>query len=776
MSRSILILGDELPARFIEAAGGPANPGAGSVPALGIIGAAALKEAAAGSYQHIMGLITMALRGVFAMSSDWDPWPYVKALFPDRVIVERDGKTWSYPYTYDQGTNAVTLGDPTEVVETYQAVGMREALAGGIFIEAGSKPGRYKIRAIRAGLSGNNNFYPDAVLREAVPLFDGARVFVKADEEHLAGKGKDFRNLIGGLSKPAFVEGKTGADSGEIQATFTLLNPNGPEAVKIREAWDSGLTNLFGFSIDAKGLAKSETRNGRTQRTATKFTEVNSVDLIVEPGAGGRVIGLLEAKKDVIMDRLKIIALLEAKGLLKGKNVDQLTDTQLETMLTEAVGQAPAEQSAGITQEQLNTALRLAEARSYARTTIDATNLPAKAKDKLKAQFTLQATFTEADVDKAIADERAYVASFAESGHVRMGGFPRIETGETRAEKVNAMLDAFFDPSHKDHKHARSFKECYVVITGDSRVTGRPEECDDALLRESLGAASFANVLGNSITRRMLADYRTPSSYDVWRPIVNIAPVKDFRTNERTRYGGYGDLPIVGEGGPYVAQTSPTDEKATYAAQKRGGTEDVTLEMIKNDDVGVIQRIPTKLSRAAKRTLSKFVLDFIRTNPTIYDTIAFFHATHGNLGAAALDATSFAARRLAMLKQTELSSADRLAIGPKFLIVPLDLQEAAVNLFKLSTNNEKTFIQALTPEILPIWYWTDTNDWALAADPLDIPGIEVGFMDGEEEPSLFVQDMPNVGAMFSNDKLTWKLRHIYGGTVTDYRGFDKSVV
>ena len=44
---------------------------------------------------------------------------------------------------------------------------------------------------------------------------------------------------------------------------------------------------------------------------------------------------------------------------------------------------------------------------------------------------------------------------------------------------------------------------------------------------------------------------------------------------------------------------------------------------------------------------------------------------------------------------------------------------AAVDLFKLSTNNEKTFIQSLTMNIIPVWYWTDANDWCTAADPGD---------------------------------------------------------
>jgi hypothetical protein len=49
-------------------------------------------------------------------------------------------------------------------------------------------------------------------------------------------------------------------------------------------------------------------------------------------------------------------------------------------------------------------------------------------------------------------------------------------------------------------------------------------------------------------------------------------------------------------------------------------------------------------------------------------------------------------------------------------------------------------------------------------------------MDGREEPELFVQDNPTVGSLFTNDKITWKIRHIYGGNVTDFRGGTKAVV
>jgi hypothetical protein len=279
------------------------------------------------------------------------------------------------------------------------------------------------------------------------------------------------------------------------------------------------------------------------------------------------------------------------------------------------------------------------------------------------------------------------------------------------------------------------------------------------------------------MNRRMIAEYRTNDVWDQWRLLTGMpVPLNDFRTNERVRYGGFGDLPAVAENGAYAALDEPNDEKATYAASKKGGLATVTMEAVKNDDVGLIRTMPVKLSRAAKRTLFKFVMDFLRTNPNIYDGKALFHADHGNLGSAALAAASYAAARLAMIKQAEKDSGEQIGIGPKVLWVPAELEQTAVDLFNRNTNLDKTFVQTLAPSIVAVPYWTDANDWVATADPLDIDGFELGFVDGQEEPELFVQDMPNVGSLFSNDALTWKIRHMYGGGVKDYRGMYKAVV
>jgi hypothetical protein len=754
------------------------------IPAAGYEGAAAVREAAATELRQINELVRSAIAKAQGRTENY--YVQVEAWYRDHMVVMQDGRLYRYGYAIGED-NQVVLAAPEEVV--VQHVPVRESAQGALLEAAGGEPGlRYRIRVIKAGLSGNRNFYSDDALRDAVPLFEGVRCFVKSDEEHIRGGGKDFSKLIGRLTEAKFVPG-SGADAGEIQATLDLLASAAPVPAKIHEAWQRGIAgDLFGFSIDAKASIESTVREGKPARAIRRFTKVNSLDLIIEPGAGGEIINLIEAIHDEGQQDMNWLErVLEALKAANGGTLPAGLDTTNEQAVTEALNAAVARQPSpgGLDRtavtDMIACATRVVEARADMRVLVAGSGLPEAARKRVEASFANRDNFTADEVREALKTEREYIASFG-GGQVRgLGEHSLIEAGDDRADRVVQMLDAFFDPAKRE---VMSIKECYIEITGDRLVTGRIENCDRVRLRESMPLAvresldttSWANVLGNSIRRRLIADYAQNNRYSVWRDLVTVVPVPDFRTNERTRYGGYGDLPTVAQGAAYAALSSPTDEKASYAVAKRGGTEDVTIEMIKNDDVGAIMRIPTRLTLAAQRTLSKFVLDFIRTNPTIYDTVALFHATHGNLSSTALGAASLAAARLAVLKQTELTSADRIGIPPVFLWVPFDQEEAAFDLFRRQTNNDSDFVESLQMKVRPVWYWTDTNDWAVSCDPREVPTIEIGFLDGNETPELFVQDSPTVGSLFSHDKLTYKIRHIYGGDVVDFRGLHKAVV
>lgn len=348
--------------------------------------------------------------------------------------------------------------------------------------------------------------------------------------------------------------------------------------------------------------------------------------------------------------------------------------------------------------------------------------------------------------------------------------------------QARTKADVMLDDMLAGNAGALSLRECYVAITGDARVTGDWSRCDLSVMRESMGesfvealtTASWSVALGSAMQRRLQAEYAAREALAAWRRIAVVGAPANFRNQHAYRIGGFGNLATVDEGAGYWPLTEPDDTGGTYKVSKRGGTASVTVEMVANDDTGALRRIPEELALAALMTLYEFVFDFIRTNPVIYDGEPLFGAAHGNLGTAALDAASYHAAAISIAKQPRAGSGKRIGFGRKTLLVPLDLQKVAYDNF-IAGRSAADDAQIM-PDVIVVPYWTDATDWAVVNDPAYEPTIEVGFLGGKEEPEVVQQSEQTFDSVFSHDKLTYKLRHIYGGRVLGFGGMFKSAV
>lgn len=307
---------------------------------------------------------------------------------------------------------------------------------------------------------------------------------------------------------------------------------------------------------------------------------------------------------------------------------------------------------------------------------------------------------------------------------------------------------------------------------------------------ESIEVSDWGQALGDSITRKMMREY-TLDDLNRWRWIVSeIGDVKDFRVNRRVRMGGFGVYATVAEGVTYptAAAGVPADEEATYSVAKRGLLEDLTWETFVNDDIGAVRRIPIKLARGAIQTLFRFVYDFLLNNSLVYDGVALAAAGHGNnISNSALDAAELTTARSTMRQQTAFGDASDVLDGanePKWLVVPAALEDTAFRLATSeivvgATNNagtEPNLHRGIRPIINAYWDTTDADNWWVVADEMRQNTIEMGFLNGNEDPELFVQDEPTVGSVFTADRMTYKVRFVFGGAVLDFRPFFGGIV
>lgn len=689
------------------------------------------------------------------------------------------------------GQSRAREADVTDIDETTETL---DRIDGRVLEAAGTTEdgGRvFRVRIIAAGDSKNGRRYPATVLREAAGLYEGA----KAYDHHRTAEELRSSTIAGLVGWYRNVEA---SDDG-LDADLCLL----PGASHTAEALDAtvaaqaaGLPPLVGISHDAVTFTRPVTAGRRRLMEAVAIAKVNSADVVADPAAGGMATRVLAGgieeetdpetdsgesyeEEDVTVTSEAVLAALQtatpeqlaAVGLSKAAPPAEPTEETEVEQTTEAV--------AGVEKTSFLGGLMIREKATAA-------GLPERVAESLRDA--LPERITESDVDAQIAAIKSAM------GIVERSGLAPTATAQVTQESLDKKKDALDKFFASDYSGYRSFRQAYLDITGN-RTAAWDENLNKRIMRESIGAyfdsgdrttesmtsSSWDVILGDSITRRMVAMYTQPSLQN-WRQIVSsVVPINDFRTQRIDRLGGYGTLPAVNQGAPYQPLTSPTDEEVTYAITKRGGTEDLTLEMIANDDVRAIGNIPKRLGLAAARTLHNFVWDFLKTNPTIYDSVALFHATHANTTAAALSQSNVSVLRGLMRDQTGYGDTSNiLSMVPKFLVVPNELEELAYQICTSAVAIPSTPAGAAdTPNLhqgmshIVVDYLTDANDWFLVADPNLCPTIEVGFYQGRQEPELFTQSDQTVGSMFNADKLTYKIRHIYSGAVLEYRGMQR---
>lgn len=640
----------------------------------------------------------------------------------------------------------------------------------------------FRVEIIAAGQSRNGRNYPHHVLEAAVPLYEGSKAF----DHHRTPAELASSTIVGLVGHYRNVKAAGHCLEGDLH----LL----PSATHTAEALDAsiaaqeqGLPPVVGISHDAMTEMRPVNSGGKRIQEAVRITKVHSCDVVADPAAGGKATRVLaggietdqsneEDDVTVVVTPESVLAALQTATpeQLAAVGLSRATEAE-EKRTTETVNDGKMDKTSYV-------------ARLMVRGKVEDAGLPARVAESLAEE--LADRITESDVDTKIATLKAALG-LAERADLRPS-FTAQVTQES-LDKKKAAMDGFFAGNNTGY---RSFREMFIDVTGIRGPRTLDEDFNRVILRECIGrqggfdsavrstesvtTSTFDVLLGDSITRRVVAEYAKPG-LDNWRLIVSSTPpVNDFRTQRIGRMGGYGTLPTVNQGQPYQPLTTPADEEATYVLSKRGGTEDLTLEAIANDDVRTIQKIPTKLGRAAAITLHRFVWDMVRTNATCtYDSTAVFHANHGNTDAAALNDSNLAVARRKMREQAAYGdSVDILDLTPRLLVVPPELEqtgwELATSAVKVTSNQDSTIPNLhQNLEVLVLSYLSDADDWYLFASPDMCPTIEIGFYRGQEQPELFTQSDPNVGSMFNNDSLLFKIRHIYSGTILDHRAMYK---
>jgi hypothetical protein len=134
------------------------------------------------------------------------------------------------------------------------------------------------------------------------------------------------------------------------------------------------------------------------------------------------------------------------------------------------------------------------------------------------------------------------------------------------------------------------------------------------------------------------------------------------------------------------------------------------------------------------------------------------------------------ARAIALGKQSEKDSGNRLGLPLEWIMIPLDLRPTAmqINRNMTGTNNWYDKFGDNEDNIIVNPLLTDVTDWF--GGTYQAPFLEIGFLDGYQTPQIMIANLPTQGTSFTNDQLQYKVKFVFGGKPIDFRGVFKEVV
>lgn len=274
------------------------------------------------------------------------------------------------------------------------------------------------------------------------------------------------------------------------------------------------------------------------------------------------------------------------------------------------------------------------------------------------------------------------------------------------------------------------------------------------VMAQDFSTFSLSGILSN-VMNKMLVDYFTsatdssdPRVGQVWRQIAAIRPVRDFK--QVTAYTLTGDLtyeqlPPTGEiKHGTVGEQSYVNKADTYAKMLAISRQDII-----NDDLGALQRIPQRLGRgAALAIFDAFWSEFLNNS-------TFFSIANDNVssGAFSADGVALSAAEAEFLAQTD-PDGNPLGVSPSILLVPPGSLNAALTLINSTVTTGGTtnignanvfggrYSVLSSPYMVNSKYTgNSTTAFYLLANPMDLPTIEVVFLNGRESPIVESADV-----------------------------------
>jgi hypothetical protein len=354
----------------------------------------------------------------------------------------------------------------------------------------------------------------------------------------------------------------------------------------------------------------------------------------------------------------------------------------------------------------------------------------------------------------------------------------RDQSDTVRLQAENALLHRFSPDTYKldagrDFHGMTLIELAKDVMTRSGKAT-RGMSKHEVVELAFQGTRDFTSILANVANKTLRMGYNAEPQTFV--PIAKRGTITDFKPVNRTQIGDVPTLTQIGPSGE-ITYAKVTDAKESYSLGTYAKIFAVNRQTLINDDLGAFTRIPESLGRAARRMESDVVWGIYTANAAMADSVALFHATHGNLTSSgtAISVASLGVGVTAMRLQTGLGGVGKLNLEPKYLVVPVALTAIAKQ-YVAATTIVYTKASDFNPyngtmEVIsePRLDASSATAWYLSASPGQIDTVEYSFLEGQE--GVYLESRMG----FEVDGMELKAREDFAAKALDWRGLYKNV-
>lgn len=274
-------------------------------------------------------------------------------------------------------------------------------------------------------------------------------------------------------------------------------------------------------------------------------------------------------------------------------------------------------------------------------------------------------------------------------------------------------------------------------------------------LKEAGSPGDFPNIMANVAHKSLVKGFTAIEA--PWKLYAKTGDLADFKTHTRNFMGEFSAW-LKKEPGEGYKRGNITDYKYSIALGTYGRSFSLLRETVINDDLGAFVDVPTRIGRSGGLTLGEQVANVLESNPNAYDGSPLFGTRNGveNLSHSApltADATGIANLNLGITRiknAKDPQTGRKLGLRAAYLIVPSELELTAQWLVNGVGLTGSTSAVANVPDsikrlkIIVDHNLTFTSRWYLCADPADMPFVEVGFLNGQMDPEVFVKKSDSV--------------------------------